>query len=1049
MPIRLNSCATRVLALESKKVFPMTVRRKTLRIISLTCLGLVVALYASSRWFVLGGFIKIEQTLAQENIQRVVNVLNQDIAAIDRFTYDRASIDETYNGMSRKSPELLHWLMGKDAMGTAQTQRLNFVILMDNAGRVIEFRGYNRVTKNVIAVPESLMAHLTPNGPLIQTVTTDGKIAGVLILPEGPLLIVCRPVVRPGTNDAVRGYMVSGRYLDPAGELKDLIKLTNFPLSVHLMDETSMPTDFSDASRHLFKNGDIYARPLSESVLGGYILLNDIYGKPALILKAEMPRRMYYQGQMSQLYFAGSLVVAGFVFGGVVLFLLESTVISRLSDLSKSVTSIANSGEPSKRLNCSGNDELSDLGNAIDSMLASLQVAQWQRQQAEGRYRAFMNNIPAIAAIKDTEGRYLYMNDPMRKYYNLKPEDILGKAISGWIPEEAAAILRQHDLEVLSTKRVLQVEEIVPTIDGTNRYWLTFRFPLLDPDGKLLVGTVAIDITDRKNAEAETQKAKEMAEAANRSKSEFLANMSHEIRTPLNGVIGMTDLALGTDLTTEQQEYLQIVKLSADSLLVVINDILDFSKIEAGKVELEKVDFNLHELLEMTMKTLALRAEEKGLELLCDFAGDAPDGIQGDPTRLRQIIINLVGNSIKFTNEGEVQLHVELWNEKKTDPFIKFTVSDTGIGISAEQQKSIFEPFTQADSSTTRKYGGTGLGLSISTHLVRMMGGEMWVESELGSGTKFHFSLPFNPATSLVEPNTKSDSDLLLGSRVLIVDDNGTNRQILDLMLKRWGMIPTLVSSGMAGILELRAGMAAGRPFNLIISDLLMPEMDGFAFTEQMRNTPEISNAKIMLLSSAGRRGDAKRCEELGISAYLMKPVRQLELKTVVSNLIGIQGPVAPEAVITRFALKNGPNASAVLRILVAEDNPVNQKLIVRLLEKRGHSVQVVPNGREAVEILEGETFELVFMDMQMQVMDGFEATSEIRKREKQSGVHLPIIALTAYAMKGDRERCLDAGMDGYITKPIRSNELDDVLNQYISLRARALESMQKEKISS
>jgi two-component system sensor histidine kinase/response regulator len=330
-----------------------------------------------------------------------------------------------------------------------------------------------------------------------------------------------------------------------------------------------------------------------------------------------------------------------------------------------------------------------------------------------------------------------------------------------------------------------------------------------------------------------------------------------------------------------------------------------------------------------------------------------------------------------------------------------------------------------------------------------MMGGEIWVESEQGVGTKFHFKLPSIPATAAVEPNIQPVSALLLGSRVLVVDDNATNRQILQLMLKRWGMIPTLVSSGMAGILELQAALAAGRHFDLVVSDLLMPEMDGFAFAEQIRNTSEISKPKIMLLSSAGRRGDVKRCEELQISAYLMKPVRQLELKTVLSSLLGSVGPVDQQAVITRFALKNGPNASTSLRILVAEDNAVNQKLIVRLLEKRGHSIHVVPNGREAVETLEGEAFDLVFMDMQMQVMDGFEAASEIRKREKSSGVHVPIVALTAYAMKGDRERCLDAGMDGYITKPIRSAELDDILNRYIALRADALPAIQKEKISS
>jgi PAS domain S-box-containing protein len=1026
----------------------MTVRRKTLLIISFTCLGLVAGLYAASRWFMLAGFIEIEQTFAQENIQRVLNVLDQDIAAIDRFTYDRASIEETYYGMTTRSPELLHWLMGRDATGTVQTRRLNFVILMDNAGRVIESRGYNRITKNVIAIPDSLMAHLTPNDPLIRSAATEGKTAGILVIPEGPLLIVCRPVAKPGTSDAVHGFMISSRFLDTAGELKELIRLTNFPLSIQLVDGKSMPADFSDAAKHLSKNGDIYTHPLNESVLGGYTLLNDIYGNPALILKAEMPRRIYAQGHISRLYFLGSLILAGMVFGVVILLLLERTVVSRLSALSKSVTSIAASGEPSKRLNCPGNDEIADLGSAIDSMLTSLEVAHRQRQQAEGRYKAFMNNIPAIASIKNGEGHFLYVNEPMAKHYGLRPGEALGKTIADWLPKELAANIDRDDKEILSTGRALQYERIVPTRDGEEHHWLTFKFPLVEPDGQLLVGTVAVDITDRKRAESEAQKAKEMAEAANRSKGEFLANMSHEIRTPLNGVIGMTDLALGTDLTAEQQEYLQIVKLSADSLLTVINDILDFSKIEAGKVEIEKVDFNLRELLEMTIKTLALRAEEKGLELLCDFEPEVPEAIQGDPNRLRQIVLNLVGNSIKFTQEGEVHLHVELSKEKSTDPFLHFTVSDTGIGISPEQQKTIFEPFTQADSSTTRKYGGTGLGLSISTHLVRMMGGKMWVESDPGVGTKFHFEVPLIPATMPVEASAEPDSGVLLGARVLIVDDNATNRKILELMLKRWGMVPTLVSVGMDGILELRAASAAGRGFDLVICDLLMPEMDGFAFTERVRKTSEISKAKIMMLSSAGRRGDAKRCEDLGISAYLMKPVRQLELKTVLSSLLGGEATANLPSVITRFAMTNGAIAPATLRILVAEDNAVNQKLIVRLLEKRGHSVHVVPNGREAVEILEERAFDLVLMDMQMQVMDGFEATSEIRKREKPGGIHLPIIALTAHAMKGDRERCLNAGMDGYLAKPIHGDALDEILNQYIALRTESSQGKQQEKIT-
>jgi PAS domain S-box-containing protein len=1021
----------------------MTVRRKTLLIIALTCLGLVVVLYAASRSFVLGGFIKLEQTNAQENVQRVLNALEQDFAAMDRFTYDRASTDETYNGMSPPAPEGFRWLFGKDATGTTQTQRFNFIFLIDTSGHIIASRGLDIVTKQVIDIPNSLKAHISLSDPLLQSAASKGKTNGVLLLPEGPLLVVSRPIIKPNTEGPIRGFMLSARYLENGGDLKGLEKTTNFSLSVHRIDGERLPDDFSDARRHLSAPRDIYVRSINDTVLGGYALLYDIYGKPALILKAEMPRRIYLQGQVSQLYFVASLLIAGLVFATAVMLLLEKSVVSRLSGLSTSVTAIARSGDASEHIHCPGSDELSHLGSAINRMLESLQLSQRQRQQTEERYRAFMNNIPAIATIKDRDGRFLYINEPMERIYKIKFEDVVGKNIADWIPAETAKRIRRQDQEVLSTKRLMQFEESVPTPDGVLHHWLAFRFPIEEPDGELLVGTVAVDISRRKQAEADLREAKEIAEAANCAKSEFLANMSHEIRTPLNGVVGMTELALGTDLTLEQQEYLETVKLSADSLLTVINDILDFSKIEAGKIDFEMIDFNLRETLEMTMKTLAFRADEKGLELLCDIAPEVPEGIRGDSTRLRQVVVNLIGNAIKFTAAGEVALKVHVIQSEGGDRLLHFTVSDTGIGIPPEKQKSIFEPFTQADTSTTRKYGGTGLGLSISIRLVRMMAGTMWVESAPGGGTRFHFTFPLVPAAEPVKTGDGARSDLLHGVRVLIVDDNGTNRRILEMMLKRWGMSPKSVEGGAEAILELMAASAAGKQYKLIISDVLMPGMDGFSFVERVRQEPKLSTAKIMMLTSAGQRGDAARCEELGISAYAMKPVRQSELQGVISRLLGEKEGAGP--LITRYSIATACNVAVPLRILVAEDNAVNQKLVARLLEKRGHSVKIVGNGREALESLEQETYDLVLMDMQMPEMDGFEATGELRKREKQTGLHAPVIALTAHAMKGDRERCLEAGMDGYLSKPIRAQELDDVLNSYITPRAMGTQTSEHE----
>src|ERR1700730_5798045 len=645
----------------------MTVRRKTLLIITIMCLGSVVVLYEASRWFLLGGFIKLEQTIGREDVQRVLNALDQDFGAIDRFTYDRASIDETYNAMSNPTLEFIHSLPGMDVAGSPQTRRFNFIILSDASGHIIASRGHDLATKQVLEVPESLKAHISLADPMIQFARAKGKINGVLLLPEGPLLMVARPIVGPNTKSLIRGLMLSGRFLDPPGDLTGLEKTTNFSLSIHGIDGENLPDDFSDARQHLSAQSKIYVRPINDSVLGGYALLQDIYGKPALILKAEMPRRIYRQGQVSQLYFVGSMGITGLVFAIAVMLLLEKSVISRLSSLNTSVRSIANSGDASALVHCDGRDEIADLAEAINRMLGSVHVSQRQKQAAEDRYRAFMNNIPAIALIKDSQGHILYINEPVSRTFKINLEEMRGKAVGAWIPEEIAKTIRLHDQEVLSTRRAHQFEEAFPTPDGSLHQWLSFRFPLEGPEGELLVGMVGIDITDRKEAESALQAAKDMAETANRAKSEFLANMSHEIRTPLNGVVGMTELALETDLTAEQQEYLETVKLSADSLLTVINDILDFSKIEAGKIDFETIDFDRRENMEMTMKTLAFRADEKGLELLCDIAPEVPEAVQGDSTRIRQVVINLVGNAIKFTDKGEVALRLAVIESEDKD----------------------------------------------------------------------------------------------------------------------------------------------------------------------------------------------------------------------------------------------------------------------------------------------------------------------------------------------------------------------------------------------
>ncbi len=661
----------------------------------------------------------------------------------------------------------------------------------------------------------------------------------------------------------------------------------------------------------------------------------------------------------------------------------------------------------------------------IDRDITERKRAEEALRASEQRYRLLFERNLAGVYRTTWDGQFLDCNEAFARILGFEsPREVLAqKAGSLYFNpadrETYLALLREHG-------GVSNFEECLRRKDG-NPVWVLENESVGESEGggpPVLEGTI-IDITERKWAEAELKQAKEAAEAASRAKSEFLANMSHEIRTPMNGIIGMTELALDTELTPEQREYLVMVKDSADNLLTLINDILDFSKIEAGKLGLDLIDFNLHDTLANTMKTLAPRASGKGLEFVYQTPPSLPRDLVGDPGRLRQILVNLVGNAIKFTERGEVVVHVETQSQTEEGVELHFAVTDTGIGIPREKRELIFAAFAQADASMTRKYGGTGLGLAITSQLVKMMGGRLWVESEPGQGSTFHFTAHFGLAKVPAEPHALRPTICLRDMPVLVVDDNATNRRILEAMLTHWMMQPSLAEGGVAGLATMERAKEAGRPFPLVLIDAQMPDMDGFALAERIRQDPGLAAATIMMLTSAGQRGDAARCRELGIAVYLIKPIRQSELLEAILLALGRPSPRGERpTVLTRHSLRE---ARRKLRVLVAEDNAVNQELAVRLLEKQGHTVAVAANGRQALEALEKAApcgFDVVLMDVQMPEMDGFEATAAIRQKEKATGQHLPIVAMTAHALKGDRERCLAAGMDDYVAKPIQAKEL-------------------------
>jgi two-component system, sensor histidine kinase and response regulator len=1037
----------------------MSLSRKTLvATLAMTSALLAIVVIVSQMIF-LNSFENLENRDTQKNTQRAVDALNAQIVSLDTLTHDWAVWDDTYQFVQDGNQGYIDTNTTDESF---MSSKLNLILIIDHSGQVVFSKAFNLDKQTEISIPADLDQYIS-NRTLTSHKDLDSSTTGIIQLKVDPLLVASRPILTSKGEGPAAGTIIMGRFLD-TNMLTDLADTTHLSISSFQLNDTNLPSDFKIAANSLAQSPSVYVQTLGNDRVAGYTFVNDIIGNPVLLFRVDLPRDIVAQGRTTLLWLGIVLILIGVAICLMYMTVLKRMVLSRLTTLSKDVNSIGSKGDISKRIRFKGNDEFGSLVQSIDgigskddtskrirltgkdelgilaqninSMLDALEKSQQlnvQREKAlitsEAKYRGVVDNAPLGISITDLAGHCLGANKAMFEMFGYNSEkEFTTLPIS---QRYSSVEDRQHFLELLQRDGVVKNFEVqLKHADGHALWGNLSGIIRSDEKGELQVTSIIEDITKRREMEAALREAKEGAELATRAKSDFLAHMSHEIRTPMNAIVGFSHLALKTELSLKQQDYLNKIQSSADNLMGILNDVLDLSKVEAGKIELENANFKLDQLLNNLANMFSAKVSEKGLSLQFKTAPDVPLALSGDSLRLSQVLNNMVSNAVKFTSTGKIEVSTELVSQTSDKAKIKFVISDTGIGMTPDQIARLFQPFTQADSSTTRKYGGTGLGLIISKQLTKLMGGDIIVESTPGVGSTFIVIVVIGIQSKADEAKARIIPASLRGLRVLVADDDVDYKEIMQQMLTDMKFDTTVVSSGQAALHELEN---TTRPYDLVILDWRMPDMDGFETARRIRGNLKLPKSpKIFIITAYGREEVVQQTKLLGLDAFLVKPVSySIVLDTIMETFCQNQANQSD-------CCQNVTKSEVLIgkKVLVVEDNEINQQVARELLEAFGLTVEIARNGRVAVAMVSrlDHGFDAILMDLQMPDMDGYQATSAIRADRNQD--HLPIIAMTAHAMQTEIRRCLDVGMNDCVTKPIDPEKLKSVLTRWIRIQS-------------